>query len=76
LRLIEPTGGSARLLGADAGVTCGRGALRRKRAEMQIVFQDPFASLNPRMKIGAILDEGMAALLPELDRAARQRARC
>jgi peptide/nickel transport system ATP-binding protein len=71
LRLIEPTGGSARLLGADLASLSGE-ALRRKRAEMQIVFQDPFASLNPRMKIGAILDEGMAALLPELDRAARQ----
>jgi peptide/nickel transport system ATP-binding protein len=48
-------------------------SLRRKRAEMQIVFQDPFSSLNPRMKIGEILNEGMAALsfLPPAARPAR-----
>jgi peptide/nickel transport system ATP-binding protein len=48
-------------------------ALRRKRAEMQIVFQDPFSSLNPRMRVGEILEEGMAALLPELDGPGRAR---
>ncbi len=72
LRLIEPTGGSVRLLGEGLAALSGE-SLRRKRAEMQIVFQDPFASLNPRMKIGAILEEGMAALLPELDVAERRR---
>ncbi|MBU6437411.1 MAG: dipeptide ABC transporter ATP-binding protein [Betaproteobacteria bacterium] len=40
-------------------------ALRAARRRMQIIFQDPFASLNPRMRVGEILDEGMAALRPE-----------
>jgi len=75
LRLIEPTGGEVSLAGDDLARLSGE-ALRRKRAAMQIVFQDPFSSLNPRMKIGAILEEGMAALLPALDASARrQRAR-
>ncbi len=72
LRLIEPTAGEVRLLGESLAGLAGE-ALRRKRAEMQIVFQDPFSSLNPRMRVGAILEEGMAALLPELDRAGRGR---
>ncbi len=71
LRLQEPTAGMVRVDGADLGALRGE-ALRRKRRDMQIVFQDPFSSLNPRMKIGAILEEGMASLLPELD--ARDRA--
>jgi peptide/nickel transport system ATP-binding protein len=61
LRLIEPTRGEVRVAGEALGTLSGE-ALRRKRAEMQIVFQDPFSSLNPRMKIGEILEEGMAAL--------------
>jgi peptide/nickel transport system ATP-binding protein len=72
LRLIEPTGGAVRLLGDNLAGLQGD-ALRRKRAAMQIVFQDPFSSLNPRMKIGEILEEGMAALLPDLDKVARRR---
>ncbi|HNF87951.1 MAG TPA: ATP-binding cassette domain-containing protein, partial [Thiobacillaceae bacterium] len=72
LRLIEPTAGEVRLLGEPLAGLAGE-ALRRKRAQMQIVFQDPFSSLNPRMRVGAILEEGMAALLPELDRAGRGR---
>ena len=70
LRLIEPTAGQVRVGGEDLSDLSGE-SLRRKRREMQIVFQDPFSSLNPRMKVGAILAEGMEALLPELDRAAR-----
>jgi peptide/nickel transport system ATP-binding protein len=49
-------------------------ALRAARREVQIVFQDPFASLDPRMGVREILDEGLAALRPELtadDRRAR-----
>ena len=42
------------------------------RRQIQIIFQDPFASLNPRMRVREVLDEGMAALLPELDPAARR----
>jgi peptide/nickel transport system ATP-binding protein len=47
-------------------------ALRAARREVQIVFQDPFASLDPRMGVREILDEGLAALRPELDAAARR----
>ena len=57
LRLIEPTSGSVRFDGQD--VLALRGAeLRRLRRRMQIVFQDPFSSLNPRMTVGAIVREG------------------
>ncbi|MEW6677077.1 MAG: ABC transporter ATP-binding protein [Pseudomonadota bacterium] len=73
LRLLEPTGGAVQVNGMDLGSLRGE-ALRRKRKDMQIVFQDPFSSLNPRMTVGRILDEGMEALVPELDaRARRQR---
>jgi peptide/nickel transport system ATP-binding protein len=46
-------------------------ALRSVRKNMQIVFQDPFASLNPRMRISEILEEGVASLRPELSASAR-----
>ncbi|MHB8668708.1 MAG: ABC transporter ATP-binding protein [Burkholderiales bacterium] len=56
LRLIEPTAGSISLNGCD--ITHLRKAeLRPHRREMQIIFQDPFASLNPRMSAGAIVGE-------------------
>ncbi len=56
LRLIKPTGGSISFGGQDLRALAPE-ALRKARREMQIVFQDPFASLNPRMTIGAILEE-------------------
>jgi oligopeptide/dipeptide ABC transporter ATP-binding protein len=56
LRLIEPTDGHLTFEGKDLRALKPE-ALRRARREMQIVFQDPFASLNPRMSIGAILEE-------------------
>jgi len=49
-----------------------RQQLMALRADIQIVFQDPFASLDPRMRVGEILQEGVAALLPTLTLAARQ----
>lgn len=55
-RLIEPDGGSVRLNGADF-LALDASALRRERASIQMVFQDPFASLNPRMKIGSAIAE-------------------
>jgi peptide/nickel transport system ATP-binding protein len=58
LRLIEPSGGSARLGDTDIGSLSGA-ALRAARASMQMVFQDPFASLNPRLRVGEIIEEGM-----------------
>jgi oligopeptide/dipeptide ABC transporter ATP-binding protein len=58
LRLIEPTGGSVRFDGLDV-LALGRGDLRALRRKMQIIFQDPFSSLNPRMTVGAIVREGL-----------------
>ena len=56
LRLIEPTAGQVLFEGTD--ITTMTGApLRKLRRRMQIVFQDPFASLNPRMTVGDILEE-------------------
>jgi len=56
LRLIEPTSGTVNFLGRDV-LKLDRGDLRQLRREMQIIFQDPYASLNPRMKIGDIVGE-------------------
>ena len=58
LRLIEPTGGSVHFDGVDV-LSLDRRALRALRRQMQIIFQDPFSSLNPRMSIGAIVREGL-----------------
>jgi oligopeptide/dipeptide ABC transporter ATP-binding protein len=58
LRLIEPTAGRVEFDGADL-LSLGAAELRRLRRRMQIVFQDPFSSLNPRMSIGAIIREGL-----------------
>jgi peptide/nickel transport system ATP-binding protein/oligopeptide transport system ATP-binding protein len=56
LRLIEVDSGTIRFEGRDVRAL-GRNALRRLRAEMQMVFQDPYASLNPRMTIGDAVAE-------------------
>ncbi|HJZ82325.1 MAG TPA: oligopeptide/dipeptide ABC transporter ATP-binding protein [Pyrinomonadaceae bacterium] len=56
LRLIEPTRGDIRFAGRDV-TSMGKRELRELRREMQIIFQDPTASLNPRMKIGDIVAE-------------------
>jgi microcin C transport system ATP-binding protein len=50
-----------------------RSAMRARRRAMQVVFQDPFTALSPRMTVAAIIDEGLALHRPELDRAARER---
>ena len=57
LRLIEPTSGEIRFGGRDVRAM-GRGELRKLRRRAQIIFQDPYGSLNPRMTIGAIVGEG------------------
>src|SRR5437867_3323600 len=59
LRLIEPDGGTIRFDGMDL-LRLPRQELRRKRRDMQIIFQDPFASLNPRMTIRTIVGEPFA----------------
>ena len=56
LRLTQPTGGRVLFDGADLA-TLGRTELRALRKRMQIVFQDPYASLDPRMTVGAIVEE-------------------
>ena len=56
LRLIEPTAGQITFAGKDV-LSLDKKRLRQLRREMQIIFQDPYASLNPRMKIGDIVAE-------------------
>jgi ABC-type oligopeptide transport system ATPase subunit len=56
LRLLEPTSGSIVFQGRDLGVLSGR-SLKGVRRHMQPVFQDPYWSLNPRMRAGAIVEE-------------------
>ncbi|HUG76461.1 MAG TPA: oligopeptide/dipeptide ABC transporter ATP-binding protein, partial [Burkholderiales bacterium] len=61
LQLIAPSGGSVRHEGEELnGLT--RAQMRPRRAAMQIVFQDPYASLNPRLRVAEILLEGMRSL--------------
>jgi oligopeptide/dipeptide ABC transporter ATP-binding protein len=59
LRLVEPTGGSIRINGSDI-TNLGKAELRAHRRSMQIIFQDPFASLNPRMTAGDIVGEPLS----------------
>ena len=56
LKLIEPTAGTIRLRGRDI-TRLSKAAMRPLRREMQLIFQDPFSSLNPRMTVGAIVRE-------------------
>jgi peptide/nickel transport system ATP-binding protein len=56
LRLIEPTGGDVHYEGQSI-LTLNKSDLRKLRRELQIIFQDPFASLNPRMNVGDIIAE-------------------
>ena len=58
LRLIEPTAGQVTFDGVDV-LSLDAPRLRALRRQMQIVFQDPFSSLNPRMTVGAIVREGL-----------------
>ncbi|HEX3225412.1 MAG TPA: ATP-binding cassette domain-containing protein [Gaiellaceae bacterium] len=59
LQLLKPTNGSVKFMGKEL-TTLPRGELREMRKEMQIVFQDPYSSLNPRMTVGNIVAEPMA----------------
>ncbi|MCD8504423.1 MAG: dipeptide ABC transporter ATP-binding protein [Burkholderiaceae bacterium] len=73
LRLLDGTAtfsGDVKLAGEN--LLSAKGAdLKRLRTKIQIVFQDPFASLDPRMRVGEILQEGVAALLPEVTESDR-----
>ena len=72
LRLIEPSAGTVHFEGRDI-TTLDGAALRALRRRMQIVFQDPFASLNPRMTVGEILEEPL--VVHAIGDAASRRAR-
>ncbi|MGA6972191.1 MAG: oligopeptide/dipeptide ABC transporter ATP-binding protein [Candidatus Binatus sp.] len=58
LKLLEPTAGTVYFDGRDLS-TLGRAELRTLRQQMQLVFQDPYASLNPRMRVRSIVGEGI-----------------
>ncbi|HTJ97434.1 MAG TPA: dipeptide ABC transporter ATP-binding protein [Rhodocyclaceae bacterium] len=67
LQLLQPSSGSVQLAGQElTGLSAH--ALRPLRAQAQMVFQDPFSSLNPRMRVGAIIAEGMQALGQKLSK--------
>jgi oligopeptide/dipeptide ABC transporter ATP-binding protein len=72
MRLLEPTEGSIRLDGADI-THLGTGEMRPHRRRMQMVFQDPYASLNPRMTAGRIVSEPLENYsdIPAKEREAR-----
>jgi oligopeptide transport system ATP-binding protein len=72
LRLIEPTSGSVRFAGREV-TTLDRRELRALRREMQIVFQDPYSSLNPRLTIGSMLHEALTIHRLARGQAARER---
>jgi peptide/nickel transport system ATP-binding protein/oligopeptide transport system ATP-binding protein len=72
LRLIEPTSGTIRLEGEDI-TRLDRAAMRPRRRRLQVIFQDPYASLDPRLDAGEIVGEPLRNydLAPEGERAER-----
>ncbi|MBP5232479.1 MAG: ABC transporter ATP-binding protein, partial [Planctomycetes bacterium] len=72
LRLIEPTSGRVLFDGVDVAAL-GKKELARARRRMQMIFQDPFSSLNPRFNVGAIVSEGwdIHGLVPKAERPER-----
>jgi oligopeptide transport system ATP-binding protein len=72
LRLIEPTAGSVKFEGQEL-VGLPRGELRALRRKMQIVFQDPYSSLNPRLTVGAAITEALTTHKLASGQAARDR---
>ncbi len=71
MRLLDADGGTILWNGEDVTQLSGR-ALRSRRSHIQMVFQDPFASLNPRMKIWQSVAEGLRVHRPELSAAQRR----
>ncbi len=72
LRLLEPTSGSVRFEGREV-TTMRKRELRALRREMQIVFQDPYSSLNPRLTVGSMLGEALEIHRLARGAAARER---
>ena len=71
LRLIEPTSGRVVLSGTELS-SLDFEEMRQRRRDLQIIFQDPVASLNPRMTVGDIIAEPLTVFEPELSRADRR----
>ena len=70
LRLVEPTSGAVAFKGGDV-LALSRSRMRAARRDMQMIFQDPYSSLNPRMRVGTTVEEPL--VIHRLgDRAARQ----
>ncbi len=72
LRLIEPTSGKVRFKGEDI-LAYSESRMRHARRDMQLVFQDPYSSLNPRMQVGAIVEEPLT--IHKMGSKATRRAR-
>jgi len=73
LRLVEPTSGSVRLEGEEL-LLLDKERMRQRRRDLQIIFQDPYASLSPRLTAGAIVTEPMRNFPNESSRTPKQRA--
>ncbi len=71
LRLVEPTSGAVRFGGVDL-LALSQRELRPRRKHVQIIFQDPYSSLNPRMRVAETIEEGMSALGIGADTRERQ----
>lgn len=70
IQLLRPTAGTVAFNGEDVTGLSDR-ELKKYRSRMQIVFQDPYSSLNPRMMVGQIIEEGLKSLKPRMTRAGR-----
>lgn len=71
LQLIRPTAGTVKLNGEEL-TTIAKDVLRKRRRDIQIIFQDPFSSMNPRMMVADIIEEGMIAQGVGGDKTQRQ----
>jgi peptide/nickel transport system ATP-binding protein/oligopeptide transport system ATP-binding protein len=71
LKLIPPTSGQVIYEGKDI-LPLGEGEFRQYRSRMQMIFQDPFGSLNPRLSILQIIGEALEIHFPQMDRATRR----
>ncbi len=71
LQLLKPDDGRVLWMGTDLNALPGE-AMRKRRRDLQIIFQDPLASLNPRMTVGEIVADPLRTLMPELSREQRR----
>jgi oligopeptide transport system ATP-binding protein len=71
LQLIEPDEGKVLWMGQDL-TNLSKEEMRKKRQDLQIIFQDPLASLNPRMTVGDIISDPLKTLRPDISRKERR----